>query len=69
MAEEKKQTAVKAAAAESRYTLSELIRASKTALGVPQECAAAAFKGIKKDALTVGEAKEIINKFMKREVR
>lgn len=69
MAEEKKQAAARTVPAESRYTLAELIGASKTALGVPRECAVAAFKDIRKDTLTVNEAKEIVNNFMKKEVR
>lgn len=67
--EEKKQPAARAVPAESRYTMAELIGASKTVLGVPRECAVAAFKDIRKDTMTVNEAKEIVNKFMKKEVR
>ena len=37
--------------------------------GVPRECAVAAFKGCKKAEMTVAEAKQIIDRFMKKEVK
>ncbi len=67
--EEKKQPAAKTAPVESRYTLAELVSASKMVLGVPQECAIAAFVDVRKDLLTVSEARDIVNRFMKKEVR
>ena len=43
--------------------------ASTKEFGVPRECAVAAFKGCKKTEMTVAEAKQIIDRFMKKEVK
>ncbi len=51
------------------YTARELTAASETALHVPLECAAAAFKQQNKERLTLAEAKDIVEKFMKKEVK
>ena len=45
-----------------KYTIQEVF-------GVPRECAVAAFKGCKKTGMTVAEAKQIIDRFMKKEVK
>ena len=47
----------------------ELENASTKVFGVPRECAVAAFKGCKKTEMTVAEAKQIIDRFMKKEVK
>ena len=49
-----------------KYTIQELENASTKVFGVPRECAVAAFKGCK---MTVAEAKQIIDRFMKKEVK
>lgn len=54
---------------EAVYSIEELTASSETALGVPRECAAAAFKKQKKEGLSLSEAKEIVEKFMKSEVK
>lgn len=51
------------------YTIEELLAASETALHVPRECAAAAFKIRGKKELSLSEAKSIVEKFMKSEVK
>lgn len=51
------------------YTIKELIAASEKALHVPRECAAAAFKFQSAERLTLLEAKNIVEKFMKKEVK
>lgn len=53
---------------EATYTIRELIEASESALHVPKECAAAAFKFQKVERLSLMEAKSIVEKFMKKEV-
>lgn len=52
-----------------KYTVHELEYASAKVFGVPRECAVAAFKDCEKTEMTVAEAKQIIEKFMKREVK
>lgn len=52
-----------------KYTIQELENASEKVFGVPHECAVAAFKGCKKTGMTVAEAKQIIDRFMKKEVK
>lgn len=52
-----------------QYTAEELIAASEKALGVPQECAAAAFKIAGKTHMSLDEAKAVVGRFMKQEVR
>lgn len=54
---------------EAVYSIEELTASSESALGVPRECAAAAFKKQKKERLSLSEAKEIVEKFMKSEVK
>ena len=54
---------------EAVYSIEELTASSETALGVPRECAAAAFKTQKKERLSLSEAKEIVGEFMKSEVK
>lgn len=53
----------------SRYTIREFEDASTRVFGVPRECAVAAFRECGKTEMTVEEAKQIIDKFMKKEVR
>lgn len=52
-----------------KYTTHELEYASAKVFGVPRECAVAAFKDCGKTEMTVAEAKQIIDKFMKKEVK
>lgn len=52
-----------------QYTADELIAASEKALGVPKECAAAAFKIAGKTSMSLDEAKAVVGRFMKQEVR
>lgn len=68
--EPKKAGEKKAAAPEkaATYTVKELIQASESALHVPKECAAAAFRIHGAGRLTLMEAKNIVEKFMKKEV-
>lgn len=46
-----------------------LVEASESALHVPKECAAAAFKFQKAERFTLTEARNIVEKFMKKEVK
>lgn len=75
MAEEKKNgqtagtTPAKTKPKPPQYTADELIGASEKALGVPQECAAAAFKIAGKTRLSLDEAKVVVQKFMEQEVK
>lgn len=72
MAEEKTKKTTGTPAAQlagDKYTVHELECASMKVFGVPRECAVAAFKGCKKTEMTVSEAKQIIDKFMKKEVK
>lgn len=52
-----------------QYTADELIAASERALGVPKECAAAAFKIAGKTSMSLDEAKTVVERFMEQEVR
>lgn len=54
---------------EADYTVRELVEASESALHVPKECAAAAFKFQKAERFTLTEARNIVEKFMKKEVK
>lgn len=54
---------------ETTYMIEELIAESETALHVPRECAAAAFKMQEKKKLSISEAQIIVEKFMKSEVK
>ena len=72
MAEEKSKKAAEVPVAQppaDKYTIHELEFVSGKLLGVPRECAVAAFKSCGKTELTVAEAKQIIDKFMKKEVK
>lgn len=75
MTEEKKsaQTANMASAKikskPTQYTADELIAASEKVLGVPWECAAAAFKLAEKTVMSLDEAKAVVKKFMEQEVK
>lgn len=52
-----------------QYTADELTAASEKVFGIPQECAGAAFKIAGKTAMSLDEAKGIVEKFMKQEVK
>ena len=54
---------------ESVYPASELAANAKKVFGTRQECVAAALKAAGKTECTVTEAKEIVGKFLKREVK
>jgi hypothetical protein len=54
---------------ESVYPASELAANAKKVFGTRQECVAAALKAAGKMECTVTEAKEIVEKFLKREVK
>lgn len=72
MAEEKTKKVVETQAAQpvaDKYTVEELVAASTNVFGVPSECAVAAFKNCGKTEMTVAEAKQLIDKFMKKEVK
>ena len=56
-------------AEESVYPASELAANAKKVFGTRQECVAAALKAAGKTECTVTEAKEIVGKFLKREVK
>lgn len=51
------------------YPASELAANAKKVFGTRQECVAAALKAAGKTECTVTEAKEIVGKFLKREVK
>ena len=57
------------AVSEDTYPVEELIAASREVFGVPQECVVAALKPLKREAMTVSEAKAVIETFMKKEVK
>ncbi len=57
------------ASQESVYPASELAANAKKVFGTRQECVAAALKAAGKAECTVTEAKEIVEKFLKREVK
>jgi hypothetical protein len=57
------------ASRESVYSASELAANAKKVFGTRQECVAAALKAAGKTECTVTEAKEIVGKFLKREVK
>lgn len=54
---------------ESVYPVTELAANARKVFGVRQECVEAALKAAGKTKCTVTEAKEIVEKFMKREVQ
>ncbi len=64
-----KRESITASVKTETYSVEELIAASETALHVPKECAAAAFKFQKAEKLTLSEAQSIVEKFMKKEVK
>lgn len=57
------------ASQESVYSASEFAANAKKVFGTRQECVAAALKAAGKTECTVTEAKEIVGKFLKREVK
>ena len=57
------------ASQESVYSASELAANAKKVFGTRQECVAAALRAAGKTECTVTEAKEIVEKFLKREVK
>ena len=59
----------KAPAAESVYTVSELAGNARSVFGTMQECVVAALKTDGKAEYTVSEAKEIVSKFLQKEVK
>lgn len=64
-AAKKEQKAIK----ESIYSANELVANAKKVFGTRQECVAAALRAAGKMECTVTEAKEIVEKFLKREVK
>ncbi len=54
---------------ESVYSLQELVENAKKVFGTKPECVAAALLAANKTECTVSEAKEIVNKFLKKEVK
>ncbi|MBS4932915.1 MAG: hypothetical protein KH020_16710 [Clostridiales bacterium] len=54
---------------ESVYTLQEFAQNSKKLFGVQKECVMAAFKVANKKEATPSEAKEIVEKFMRKEIK
>ena len=54
---------------EDVYPVEELIMASRKVFKVPQECAVAALKPLKKETMAVSEAKAAIEMFMKKEAK
>lgn len=74
MAEEKTKKVIETQAAQpvdDKYTVHELVAESANVFGVPSECAVAAFRncGKGKTEMTVAEAKQLIDRFMKKEVK
>lgn len=59
----------KKALAESVYTVSELAGNARSVFGAMQECVVAALKADGKAEYTVSEAKEIVSKFLQKEVK
>lgn len=57
------------AISEDAYPVEELIKASREVFGVPQECVVAALKPLKRETMTVSEARTVIETFMKKEVK
>ncbi len=55
--------------AASMYTAADLTDAARTRFGVPPEVVKAALRDAGKDKVTMAEAREIVMKFMKREVK
>ena len=53
----------------STYTAAELAEKSRQIFGKPPEVVYAAFKAVGKQSATLDEAKEIVNKFLQKEVQ
>lgn len=56
-------------AKEPVYSVSELAANAKEIFGTRQECVLAALKAVRKSECTVSEAQEVVEKFLKREVK
>ena len=56
-------------ALESVYSIDELATNARKIFGTRQECVIAALKAADKSECTVSEAKKIVEKFLRREVR
>jgi len=72
MAEEKTKKVIETQVAQpvdDKYTVHELVAESANVFGVPSECAVAAFRNCGKTEMTVAEAKQLIDRFMKKEVK
>lgn len=72
MADETKKTAPKPSVTEEKeivYAVSELAEASEQLFKVKSECAYAALKPLKKEKLTLKEARAAVEKFMKQGVK
>lgn len=54
---------------ESVYTLQEFAQNSKELFGVQKECVIAAFRVANKQEATPSEAKEMVEKFMRKEIK
>ncbi|HIS61466.1 MAG TPA: hypothetical protein IAC14_04340 [Candidatus Scybalomonas excrementigallinarum] len=67
--ETKSQSKRKTQTQESIYTLQEFAQNSKKLFGVQKECVMAAFKVANKKEATPSEAKEIVEKFMRKEIK
>ena len=59
----------KVAIQEIEYTAEELSANSSKLFGVRPECVTAALRTAKKEKCTVSDAKDIVNRFMKKEVK
>ena len=66
--EESSEAAVKEPDQESAYTVEELAANAGRIFGTRQECVEAALKSVEKAECTVSEAKELVDKFLKKEV-
>ena len=67
--DEKAMPAVVPEVKEDEYSIGELAMASNTVFGLEMECVIAALSGLGKQKFTVSEAKGIVEKFMKKEVK
>lgn len=61
--------AVKAEKQESKYTAAEFAQNARELFKTRPECVVAALRAAKKETCTLSEAKEIVEKFLKREVK
>lgn len=55
--------------AEELYPVSEIIPVSRQLFGWQPECTAAALKPIGKDQMTLSEVKEVVNAFLRKEIK